>query len=127
MIVRDAAGTLERCLSAARPHVAEVCVLDTGSTDGTLELLDRIAARPGPPIVVRQARWRGDFGAARNRSIRMASPGIDWVLTLDADDVLKGGRYLGRLAAECDRRGCVGAWIGYDVHSTTGAWASRDR
>lgn len=38
MIVKDAVDTLERVIGAVRPFVAEVCVYENGSTDGTLEL-----------------------------------------------------------------------------------------
>ncbi len=46
LIVRDAAETLERAVGSVRPHVAELCVYDTGSTDGTIALLERLAAEP---------------------------------------------------------------------------------
>lgn len=80
MIVRDEALNLERCLRSVAGVVDELCVLDTGSTDGTAELAAQLGARVG------QAAWTADFAAARNASIALASG--DWVLVLDADEEL---------------------------------------
>jgi len=80
LIVRDEAANLPGCLAALRPWVAETCVLDTGSRDGTPELASRLGAR------VEHAEWRDDFAAARNRSLAMATG--DWILVVDADEEL---------------------------------------
>jgi tetratricopeptide (TPR) repeat protein len=80
MIVRDEARNLERCLASARAAVDEVCVVDTGSTDGTPEIAERLGAR------VARATWNEDFAAARNASLAMAR-GL-WILVLDADEEL---------------------------------------
>lgn len=80
MIVRDEVETLGACLESVRAVVDEVCVLDTGSTDGTPELAQAFGAR------VETFEWCDDFSAARNASLAMASG--DWVLVLDADERL---------------------------------------
>jgi len=80
MIVRDEVENLERCLRSVEGVVDEVCVLDTGSTDGTVELARRLGAR------ISSAAWTQDFSAARNASIALASG--DWILVLDADEEL---------------------------------------
>ena len=72
MIVRDEAENLERCLRSVAGVVDELCVLDTGSTDGTIELARRLGAR------VSSAPWTQDFSAARNASVALASG--DWIL-----------------------------------------------
>ncbi len=68
LIVRNGAETIARALASIRPHVGEVCVLDTGSTDGTLELLADLAAGPGAPIRVQRAAWHDDYARARDMS-----------------------------------------------------------
>lgn len=79
-IVRDEAQSLARCLSSLEGVVDELCVLDTGSTDGTPELARSLGARTG------HFTWCEDFSAARNASLALATG--DWVLVLDADEQL---------------------------------------
>jgi hypothetical protein len=86
LIVRDAQDTLGAALASVRPHVAEVCVLDTGSVDGTLAVASRYADK------LDRAPWQDRFDTARNTAHAMASQ--PWVMWLDADDVLEGGAYL---------------------------------
>ena len=47
MIVRDEEEFLERCLASAAPHVDEICIVDTGSQDGTVAIAERHGARIG--------------------------------------------------------------------------------
>ena len=80
MIVLNEAEVLERCLLSAQGLADEIVVVDTGSTDGTVEIAERLGAR------VERFEWCDDFAAARNRSFDLA--GGDYILWLDADDVL---------------------------------------
>lgn len=88
MIVRNGAETLGRCLASAAPHVHEINVLDTGSEDATVELVEQQARALEGRVTVRLARgtWRDDFAAAREESFALASRAADWLLWLDADD-----------------------------------------
>ncbi len=80
MIVRDEEEMLPRCLAAARDAVDEIVVVDTGSTDATIELARSFGAR------VIEREWTGSFAEARNASFEAATG--DWLLYLDADEVL---------------------------------------
>ncbi len=80
MIVRDEEGTLGRCLASARGVVDEVVVVDTGSRDRTVAVAAAAGAR------VERFTWCDDFAAARNCALGFATG--DWVLVLDADEVL---------------------------------------
>lgn len=83
MIARNEARCIARCLDSARPHVDEMLVLDTGSTDDTREIAARCGAR------VLSAEWPDDFSAARNLALSQArSP---WRLVLDADEWIASG------------------------------------
>ena len=82
MIVRDEAPNLAACLDSARPWVDEIVVVDTGSTDGTLELAESLGAK------VSTFAWGDDFAAARNAALARAQG--QWVLSLDADERLAG-------------------------------------
>jgi tetratricopeptide (TPR) repeat protein len=80
MIVKDEERFIEMCLRSVAAHVDEICIVDTGSTDRTLE----IAARFGARVVHRP--WRDDFAWARNEALKMATK--RWILVLDADEEL---------------------------------------
>jgi tetratricopeptide (TPR) repeat protein len=83
MIVKDEEAMLPRCLDAVREWVDEMIVVDTGSTDRTVEIAEERGAR------VLHHEWQNDFSAARNVSFDAAT--CDWILYLDADEVLLDG------------------------------------
>lgn len=83
MIVKDEEAMLGRCLGAVRDWVDEIVVVDTGSTDRTVEIAREHGAR------VLHHEWENDFAAARNVSFAAATG--DWLLYLDADEVLVDG------------------------------------
>jgi glycosyltransferase involved in cell wall biosynthesis len=83
MIVKDEEAMLGQCLAAVAPFVDEMIVVDTGSTDRTVEIATEHGAR------VLHHEWVGDFAAARNVSFDAATS--DWIVYLDADEVLVEG------------------------------------
>lgn len=87
MIVRDEAAMLPGLLASVAGLWDELVVADTGSTDGTADLLAAAGAR-----MVAHA-WQDDFAAARNASLAAATG--RWILVLDADERVTPG-----LAAE---------------------------
>jgi tetratricopeptide (TPR) repeat protein len=80
MIVRDAEATLASCLESVRAAVDEIVIGDTGSSDST----PAIAARYGARFY--SIPWENDFARARNLVLEQVR--ADWVLALDADEVL---------------------------------------
>ncbi|HKG38794.1 MAG TPA: glycosyltransferase [Conexibacter sp.] len=80
MIVKDEEEMLPRCLAAAARAVDEIVIVDTGSTDRTIE----IAREFGATVIERE--WTGSFADARNVSFDAATG--DWLMFLDADEVL---------------------------------------
>jgi len=80
MIVRDEEERLGDCLDTVSGLIDELVVIDTGSTDRTVELAEQHGARIG------HFPWCDDFAAARNESLKLATG--DWVMWLDADDRL---------------------------------------
>lgn len=80
MIVKDEEEMLPRCLAAAAPAVDEIVIVDTGSSDRTIEIAKSFGAR------VIEREWTGDFSQARNVGLDAATS--DWLLVLDADEVL---------------------------------------
>ncbi|MEW6172554.1 MAG: glycosyltransferase [Bacillota bacterium] len=81
MIVRNEEACIASCLESVRDLVREMIIVDTGSVDGTRELAERFGAR------IYSFLWNGDFAAARNYSLTHAT--CDWILVLDADEVLE--------------------------------------
>jgi len=82
LIVKDEQEVLAGCLEALTPFADEVVVYDTGSTDATVEIAEEAGA-----LVVR-GTWDDHFGRARNRALEHARG--HWVLSVDADEVVRG-------------------------------------
>ena len=80
MIVKNEEENLPRCLDSAREVVDEIVIVDTGSTDRTVEIAESYGAR------VFNHSWEGSFSKARNYSLKYAT--CDWILILDADEEL---------------------------------------
>ena len=80
MIVKNEEATLPRTLDSVNDVVDEMIVLDTGSSDRTREIAQEFGAR------VYRFEWCDDFAAARNECLKYATG--DWILVLDADEVL---------------------------------------
>jgi glycosyltransferase involved in cell wall biosynthesis len=76
VITRDAAGQIADCLASAT-FADEIVVVDSGSTDDTVEIARRCGAR----VIVRS--WQG-FGLQKSFAVEQAAH--DWVLCLDADE-----------------------------------------
>ncbi|MCC6156049.1 MAG: tetratricopeptide repeat protein [Candidatus Hydrogenedentes bacterium] len=78
MIVKDEEDQLGDCLASVRDIVSEICIVDTGSTDFTMEIARRFGAKIGVYL------WSDDFSAMRNESLRLCT--ADWIFVLDADE-----------------------------------------
>lgn len=79
LITRDEAHNIDRCLRSVA-FADQVVVVDSGSTDATVEL-----ARAAGAQVIPTADWPG-FGPQKNRALDAATG--DWVLSLDADEAV---------------------------------------
>lgn len=91
MITKNEEKFLEQCLNSVKDIVDEIIIVDTGSTDKTKEVAKDICkkfASEGKFFDLKffDYKWSDDFSAARNESIRHATK--DWVLVMDADEVL---------------------------------------
>lgn len=80
MIVKNEEEFLKRCLISVKDIVDEIIIVDTGSTDSTIEIAREFNSK------IYHFEWNGDFAAARNYSIKHAKS--DYILILDADEYL---------------------------------------
>jgi len=80
MIVKNEEACLPQVLESVQPIVDEMVILDTGSSDRTIDIATDYGAR------VYHFQWCNDFSAARNDALRYVRG--KWVLVLDADEVL---------------------------------------
>lgn len=90
LIVKNEEKFLVQCLKSIRDIAQQIIIVDTGSTDRTIE----IAREFGAEIYTRE--WSDDFSAARNAALEHASG--DWVLILDADEELPADQHAKLLA-----------------------------
>lgn len=80
MIVKNEERFLEQCLLSVQGLVDEIIIVDTGSTDKTVDIARRFTEK------VYAFQWCDDFAAARNESLKQATG--DWIFVLDADEAI---------------------------------------
>ena len=80
MIVKNEERFLDKCLQSVREVADQIVIVDTGSTDQTVKIAESHGAE------VYHFEWCDDFSAARNFALEHVRG--DWVLILDADEVL---------------------------------------
>lgn len=79
VIARDEQDRIGRCLDSVSPIADELIVLDSGSTDRTVEIARSYTDR------VYETDWPG-YGIQKQRALEKAS--CEWVLSIDADEAL---------------------------------------
>src|SRR5207253_10885448 len=80
LIVKNEEKNLPGCLESLRGLFHEIIVIDTGSTDRTVEIARQYGAKDF------ELNWVDSFSAARNECLRHATRG--WIFWMDADDRL---------------------------------------
>lgn len=81
IIARDEEANIGMAIKSVLALVHEIVVIDTGSRDNTRIIAEGYGAR------VVDAAWEDDFSAARNTALAEAHG--DWILFLDADEILQ--------------------------------------
>lgn len=77
IICKNESNVIEETVKAATALSHNIIVVDTGSTDGTLQILEQL------PVQIVSTAWLG-FGPTKN--IGNAAAANDWILSLDADE-----------------------------------------
>lgn len=80
VITKNEATNIARCLGSVKDSVDEIIVVDTGSTDETIAIAEKLGAK------IFHHQWQNDFSAARNYALSQAKG--DWIVFLDADEYI---------------------------------------
>jgi glycosyltransferase involved in cell wall biosynthesis len=91
MIVKNESKIIERCLNSAKSILDFVSICDTGSNDGTAEMIEKWCRENHIPGTVHFAAFK-NFGFNRTLAISLAQetfPEADYMLLLDADMILE--------------------------------------
>ncbi len=89
MIVRNEAHVVARALDLVAPFISSWVIVDTGSDDGTQDVIRDHMARLGIPGQLYERPWR-DFGHNRSEALALAQGRADYIWVLDADDAVVG-------------------------------------
>mgnify|MGYP005815562271 CR=1 FL=1 len=95
MIVKDETHIIKECLESMLPYIDRYDITDTGSTDGTPELIKEFMDEHGVPGEVYLSDWKGfgDSGGkmgSRTESLRNCDGKADYAWVIDADDYVSG-------------------------------------
>ncbi len=85
LISGNSQAIVGKAVDSVAGFVDGICVIDTGISDGTLDVIRSAAGQL--PIFVKKCIWRDDFGFVRNEALRFACErGADWAITIDTDE-----------------------------------------
>ncbi len=97
MIVKNEKDVIERCIESVMNYLGEVVdeiiVVDTGSTDGTRDIVEKMGCK------VYDFKWCDDFSKARNFSLEQSKN--DWIMFIDADE------FIYKANVDCLKNFCV--------------------
>ncbi len=99
MICKNEEKKIARCISSVKEKVDEIVVIDTGSTDQTIDIVKMLGAK------VFEIPWEDDFSKAKNYAISKSQG--DWIIFLDADEYLMPShlKYLRNYVLEAENGG----------------------
>ena len=104
MIVRNEAHIVHELLDCVAPYIASWCIVDTGSEDGTQDIIRAHMARLGIPGELHERPWK-NFGHNRSEALELAQGHADYIWVVDADDLVVGTPDFSQLTADsCELR-----------------------
>lgn len=121
MIVKNEASVIERCLDSMVPLIDYVLISDTGSTDGTQDIIRAWLERNRVPGDVVEEKWQ-DFATNRSSALQRLRERnlVDYAFVMDADETLSyednfdGAAFKGSMSADYYnveiRRGSIRYW-----------------
>ena len=99
MIVKNEAHVIRECLDSVAPYICSWVIVDTGSDDGTQDVIRNHMVRLGIPGELHERPFR-DFGHNRTEALALARGRADYLWIIDADDILVGAPDFTELSAD---------------------------
>lgn len=91
LMCKDEEAVIERCLRSMAEFVERFLILDTGSTDNTLTIAKETLDDLGLPFQIMHRPF-DTYAQSRTYLVKYAVQAAPWVLMIDADCTLSGGR-----------------------------------
>jgi glycosyltransferase involved in cell wall biosynthesis len=99
MIVRNEAHVVQELLHVVAPYITSWVIVDTGSDDGTPDVIRSHMANLGLPGELHERPWR-NFGHNRSEALMLAQGQGDYIWVMDADDTVVGTPDFSGLSAD---------------------------
>jgi len=127
MIVKNETNIIHECFDSVYKHIDYWVIVDTGSTDGTQELIKKYFAEKGIPGELHERPWVG-FGHNRTEALDLCIGKADYAWMIDADDRIVGDfKYpqnknltADAYALKCGRDQCI--WWRNQIFKTGIGW-----
>ena len=88
MIVKNEAHVILRLLESVSSIIDYWAIADTGSTDGTQDIITNFFKEKNIPGEIIQIDWKDDFSYARNIALKAVESKVDYGIWIDADEQL---------------------------------------
>lgn len=99
MIVRNEAHVVHEVLDCVAPYISSWVIVDTGSEDGTQDIIRKHMANLGIPGELHERPWK-HFGHNRSEALELAAGHADYIWVIDADDLVVGTPDFSQLTAD---------------------------
>ena len=88
MIVKNESAVIKRCIDSVKDYIDYWVICDTGSTDGTQQIIEDTMKEYGISGELHNTEWK-DYGRNRTESMQLSFGKSDYRLVIDADDYLE--------------------------------------
>ncbi len=99
MIVRNEAHIVHEVLDCVAQYISYWVIVDTGSDDGTQDVIRNHMAELGIPGELHESEWK-NFGVNRSEALDLAQGHADYIWVIDADDLVVGTPDFSNLTAD---------------------------
>ena len=89
MIVKDESHIIHECLESVSEHIDYWVICDTGSSDNTIEIIEKFFEEKGIPGEIHEREWV-NFSHNRSEALDLCEGKSDYIFMIDADDRVVG-------------------------------------